>query len=146
MNMFIHSHAGFMIEADKAKAILRRAKVVASDETGVQIEGTNSYHWVFHCKDAVVHQPIIRAPPGRGRIINGHTPNVSISVVIPRSKDMAPRIKPVWRIWRGHGLCAGAWIGRSAPAVQAVVRQGVRSGQRYRQFQSLDDRQQKTRP
>jgi hypothetical protein len=32
------------IEADKAKAILRKAKVVASDETGVRIEGTNSYH------------------------------------------------------------------------------------------------------
>ena len=55
--MFIRSHAGFKIEADKAKAILRQAKVVASDETGVRIEGTNSYHWVFHCKDAVVHQP-----------------------------------------------------------------------------------------
>src|ERR1019366_4246997 len=43
--------------ADKAKAIIRKARVVASDETGVRIEGTNSYHWVFHCKDAVVHQP-----------------------------------------------------------------------------------------
>src|SRR5208337_2506146 len=44
-------------EGEKAKAIVRAAKVVASDETGVRIEGTNSYHWVFHCKDAVVHQP-----------------------------------------------------------------------------------------
>jgi transposase len=44
MNMFIRSHAGFKIEANKAKAILRKAKVVASDETGVRIEGTNSYH------------------------------------------------------------------------------------------------------
>ena len=57
MNMFIRSHAGFEIEAEKAKSILRKARVVASDETGVRIEGTNSYHWVFHCKDAVVHQP-----------------------------------------------------------------------------------------
>src|SRR5450631_209976 len=36
-----HSHAGFKIEADKAKAIIRKARVVASDETGVRIEGTN---------------------------------------------------------------------------------------------------------
>jgi transposase len=57
MNMFIRSHARFAIEAEKAKAVLRKAKIVASDETGVRIEGTNSYHWVFHCKDAVVHQP-----------------------------------------------------------------------------------------
>src|SRR5450759_5097713 len=40
MNMFIRSHAGFKIEADKAKAIIRKARVVASDETGVRIEGT----------------------------------------------------------------------------------------------------------
>jgi len=57
MNMFIRSHPRFKLEADKAKAILRSARIVASDETGVRIEGTNSYHWVFHCKDAVVHQP-----------------------------------------------------------------------------------------
>ena len=57
MNMFIRSHPRFEIEAEKAKAIVRAAPVVASDETGVRIEGTNSYHWVFYCKDAVVHQP-----------------------------------------------------------------------------------------
>jgi transposase len=44
MNMFIRSHPGFKIEADKAKAILGQATVIASDETGVRIEGTNSYH------------------------------------------------------------------------------------------------------
>ena len=37
MNMFIRSHARFKIEDSKAKAILRAAKVVASDETGVPI-------------------------------------------------------------------------------------------------------------
>ena len=68
---------GVQIEADKAKAILRQAKVVASDETGVRIEGTNSYHWVFHCKDAVVHQPdYSRAARVVAETMNGHTPNV----------------------------------------------------------------------
>ena len=79
MNMFIRSHAGFKIEADKAKAVLREARVVASDETGVRIEGTNSYHWVFHCKDAVVHQPdYSRAARVVEEMMNGHTPNVWI--------------------------------------------------------------------
>jgi len=33
--------------------------------------------------------------------MNGHTPNVWISDrFTPRSKSMAPHIKPVWRIWR----------------------------------------------
>jgi transposase len=80
MNMFIRSHAGFKIEADKAKSILSQAKVVASDETGVRIEGTNSYHWVFHCKDAVAHQPdYSRAARVVEEMMNGHTPNVWIS-------------------------------------------------------------------
>jgi len=80
MNMFIRSHAGFEIEAGKAKAVLRRAKVVASDETGVRIEGTNSYHWVFHCKDAVVHQPdYSRGARVVAEMMDGHEPEVWIS-------------------------------------------------------------------
>src|SRR5208282_3634961 len=79
-NMFVRSHAGFEVEASKAKAILRAAKVVASDETGVRIEGTNSYHWVFHCRDAVVHQPdYSRAARVVDEIMDGHVPEVWIS-------------------------------------------------------------------
>lgn len=80
MNMFVRSHAAFKIEAGKAKAILRQAKVVASDETGVRIEGTNSYHWVFHCKDAVVHQPdYSRAARVVTEMMGGHVPDVWMS-------------------------------------------------------------------
>jgi transposase len=78
--MFIRSHPAFEVEADKALAILREAKVVASDETGVRIEGTNSYHWVFHCKDAVVHWPDYTR---EGRVVDevmgGHAPDVWLS-------------------------------------------------------------------
>jgi transposase len=78
--MFIRSHARFKIEAEKAKAILRAARVVASDETGVRIEGTNSYHWVFHCRDAVVHQPdYSRAARVADDVMGGHVPQVWIS-------------------------------------------------------------------
>lgn len=80
MNMFVRSHEGFKIEAGKAKAILRQANVVASDETGVRIEGTNSYHWVFHCKDAVVHQPAYsRAARVVEETMSGHVPQVWLS-------------------------------------------------------------------
>jgi transposase len=80
MNMFIRSHPRFEIEASKAKAILRAAKVVASDETGVRIEGTNSYHWVFHCRQAVVHQPdYSRAARVVDEMMAGHAPAVWIS-------------------------------------------------------------------
>jgi transposase len=80
MNMFIRSHPRFESEAGQAKAIVRAAQVVASDETGVRIEGTNSYHWVFHCKDAVVHQPdYSRAARVVDEVMAGHKPAVWIS-------------------------------------------------------------------
>ena len=79
MNMFIRSHPRFEIEAEKAKAIVRAAQVVTSDETGVRIEGTNSYHWVFHCKDAVVHKPDYSLARVVDEMMAGHKPTVWIS-------------------------------------------------------------------
>lgn len=48
--------------ATPALSALRRAAVVASDETGVRIEGSNGYHWVFRCEEAVVHHALRGAP------------------------------------------------------------------------------------
>jgi len=80
MNRFIRSHPRFKKESEKAKAILRAARVVASDETGVRIEGTNPYPWVFHCKDAVVHQPdYFRAARVVDEIMDGAAPAAWIS-------------------------------------------------------------------
>ena len=61
-------------------AALRRAPVVASDETGVRIEGSNAYHWVFRSPQAVVHQ----AAPTRGasvvrEMMDGYRPAVWLS-------------------------------------------------------------------
>ena len=80
MNMFARARPKFTCEANKARGKLRAAKVVASDETGVRIEGTNSYQWVFHCKDAVVHQPdYSRAARVVEEVMGGHVPEVWIS-------------------------------------------------------------------
>ncbi|MFD1985472.1 IS66 family transposase [Mesorhizobium newzealandense] len=77
MNMLRRAQGAFAAECDKAVAALRRAKVIASDETGVRIEGSNAYHWVFRCAEAVVHQ----AAPTRGAVVvrtlmDGHRPDV----------------------------------------------------------------------
>ena len=77
MNMLRRSQAAFGLERDAAIAALRRAEVVASDETGVRIEGSNAYQWVFRSSEAVVH----RAALTRGAIVvrdlmNGHRPQV----------------------------------------------------------------------
>lgn len=77
MNMLRRAQGAFVPERDSAIAALRRARVVASDETGVRIEGSNSYQWVFRCNEAVVHQ----AATTRGAIVvktlmDGHRPDV----------------------------------------------------------------------
>ena len=80
MNMFDRAAPRFKIEAEKARALLRAARIVASDETGVRIEGTNSWHWVFHCRDAVVHAPDhSRAARVVTDMMGGHKPEVWIS-------------------------------------------------------------------
>ncbi len=80
MNMLRRAEAQFAGGRDTALATLHRAKVVACDETGVHIEGTNSFHWVFRCAKAVVHH----VAPTRGAavvldIMGGHKPDVWLS-------------------------------------------------------------------
>ncbi|NGM37373.1 IS66 family transposase [Methylobacterium sp. DB0501] len=80
MNLLRRAQGCFAEGRDAALARLRQAPVVASDETGVRIEGANSYHWVFRCQDAVVHH----AAPSRsaavvGEVMAGHRPLVWIS-------------------------------------------------------------------
>ena len=80
MNLLCRAQAWFRPGREEAVSTLRRAAVVASDETGVRIEGSNAFHWVFHSAQAVVHT----ASPTRGAIVvremmNGHRPAVWIS-------------------------------------------------------------------
>lgn len=61
----------------QALALLRKASFVASDETGVRIEGVNAYHWVFCCKSAVVHMAdFTRSAEVVRKTMNGHQPRV----------------------------------------------------------------------
>jgi transposase len=80
MNLLQRAQRRFRSGREAAVSALRRGAVVASDETGVRIEGSNAYHWVFHAADAVVHT----ASPTRGAIVvreimDGHRPAVWIS-------------------------------------------------------------------
>ena len=79
-NMLRRAGTRFASGRDAALAALRRAEVVASDETGVRIEGSNSYHWVFRCDEAVVHH----AAPTQAacvvhEVMGGHRPTVWLS-------------------------------------------------------------------
>ena len=80
MNLLQRAQRRFRSGREEAVSTLRQATVVASDETGVRIEGSNAYHWVFHSAEAVVHQ----ASPTRGAVVvrkmmDGHRPAVWIS-------------------------------------------------------------------
>ncbi|MBM1172329.1 IS66 family transposase [Microvirga arabica] len=77
MNLLRRAQGAFAAERDRAIAALRQAKAIASDETGVRIEGSNAYHWVFRCSEAVVHH----ASVPRGAVVvrtmmDGHRPAV----------------------------------------------------------------------
>src|ERR671927_1265640 len=80
MNMLRRAQGCFHAEREAAVSALRRAAVVASDETGVRIEGANASHWVFRCEDAVVHQA---APTRAASVVHammaGHRPAVWLS-------------------------------------------------------------------
>ncbi len=80
MNMLRRAETRFDAGRDAALSALRRAEVVASDETGVRIEGSNSYHWVFRCDEAVVHHAApTRAASVVHEIMDGHRPAVWLS-------------------------------------------------------------------
>jgi transposase len=80
MNLLRRAQERFRSGRAAAVSALRRADVVASDETGVRIEGSNAFHWVFRSADAVVHH----AAPTRGAMVvrammDGHRPAVWLS-------------------------------------------------------------------
>ena len=63
MNMFIRSHARFKIEAERAKAILRAARVVASDEPAFASKGRTPIIGFSNARTRWRISPIIPAPP-----------------------------------------------------------------------------------
>jgi transposase len=80
MNLLRRAQGQFQAGREEAVAALRRAEVVASDETGVRIEGANAYHWVFRCQDAVVHHASpTRAASVVRAMMDGHRPKVWLS-------------------------------------------------------------------
>ena len=78
MNLLRRAQGRFAEGQVCAVSSLRRAEVVASDETGVRIEGSNAYHWVFRSPDAVVHH----AAPTRlgGARDDGRPPSRRVAV------------------------------------------------------------------
>src|SRR5215217_209617 len=80
MNLLRRAQGRFAKGQVRAVSSLRRAEVVASDETGVRIEGSNAYHWVFRSPEAVVHHASpTRAASVVREMMEGHRPAVWLS-------------------------------------------------------------------
>jgi len=80
MNLLRRAQGRFAEGQASAVSSLRQAEVVASDETGVRIEGSNAYHWVFRSPEAVVHHASpTRAASVIREMMDGHRPAVWLS-------------------------------------------------------------------
>lgn len=80
MNMLARAKKSFCPEHDVIIARLRQAEAVASDETGMRIEGINAQQWVFRSKEAVVHTSVFsRAAQVAKEMMGDHKPEFWIS-------------------------------------------------------------------
>jgi transposase len=74
-NIFDRARAAFHGKAVAIVARLRTASALASDETGVRIEGVNAQHWVFRADGIVFHQAAFsRAAQVVRNVMGGHRP------------------------------------------------------------------------
>ena len=74
-NMFRRAQAAFGAKKAAILARLRTADAVASDETGVRIEGVNAQHWVFRAPGVVLHEAAFsRAAQVVRDVMDGHRP------------------------------------------------------------------------
>jgi len=79
-NMLKRSHRPFAARKSDIIKDLRRADMVASDETGIRIEGLNGYHWVFMSERAIVHEAqLSRAAQVVRDVMGNHRPKIWLS-------------------------------------------------------------------
>jgi transposase len=147
MNMLRRAQACFQAGRERAVAALRQAEVVASDETGVRVEGGNAYHWVFRCKEAVVHHAaptraasvvhaMMDGQPARGLAVG---PPLGAAGARRGPADVSRASRPRRR------LRAGGERRPAAVPAQALACLGLRVGGRRRAPGRLHGRRQATR-
>ena len=148
MNLLRRAQGCFQAGREHAVAALRQAEVVASDETGVRIEGSTAYHWVFRCSRRWCTMPRRRAAPSVVReMMDGHQPEVWLSDRYSAQQGHAagPADVPGAPGPRCRLRARGERRSR-AVAAQALAHRGVRAGGRHRAPGRLHRRRQAARP
>src|ERR687886_1953470 len=78
--MFRRAKPSFDGEVDAILARLRRARIIASDETTVRVKGRTHWNWVFQNEQVVIH--VIRPTRSRAvvqEVLGGHRPQIWVS-------------------------------------------------------------------
>src|SRR5215203_7387368 len=128
MNLLRRAQGRFEGGQVSAISALRQAEVVASDETGVRIEGSNAYHWVFHSPQAVVHHASpTRAASVVREMMEGHRPAVWLSdrsTARAWARGGSPDLPGAFGA--GYRLCRRGQRGSSTLAPAALAPVGLR--------------------
>ena len=110
-NLVAAARAAFAAQAARLREQLPEAAVLASDETGLRVEGTNAWLWVVHHRDSA----LFRVDPSRGKrvlaaILGSHPPDFWLSHRYGGQMGFPTR---------GHQLCLAHLIRDAQYAISA---------------------------
>src|ERR671933_248989 len=100
--IFRRAKPSFDGEVDAILARLRRARIIASDETTVRVKGRTHWNWVFQNEQVVIH--VIR--PTRSRavvqdVLGGHRPQIWVSDLFAAQRG---KHADEWQVCLAHQL------------------------------------------
>lgn len=131
-NIFSRTTGGFSDEVAAITNDLRKADVIASDETGARVQGRTWWQWLFCSTSAVVHH----IAPSRGKavvkyVLGDHVPAVWVSDRFSAQRGHGAE----WQVCLAHllrdvqyALDAGDKV--LAPAIKRILLRAVAIGRR----------------
>jgi transposase len=136
-------------DADVAAILarLRRARLIYSDETGVRIDGSGCWNWVFQNAEVVIH--VIRRSRGAevvAEVLGGHRPALWVSDLYGAQQGHAEH----WQVCLAHQLrdcqyAIEAGDAVFAPRMKALLLRAVVLARRHRDLAETTRREYRRR-
>lgn len=136
-------------DADVAAILsrLRRARVIYSDETGVRVDGSGRWNWVFQNADVVIH--VVRRSRGAdvvAEVLGGHRPALWVSDLYSAQQGHAE----AWQVCLAHQLrdcqyAIDAGDAVFAPRMKALLLRAVVLARRHRDLAASTRREYRRR-
>jgi len=138
-----------LFDADVAAILarLRRARVIYSDETGVRIDGSGCWNWVFQNAEVVIH--VVRRSRGAdvvAEVLGGHRPALWVSDLYVAPQGPAEH----WQLCLAHQLrdcqyAIEAGDAVFAPRMKALLLRAVMLARRHRDLAESTRREYRRR-